>query len=254
MAALLQTDALVKAYRGRRVVDRVSIRVDEGEIVGLLGPNGAGKSTSFRMVVGMVQPDAGAVWLQGKDVTRLPMYRRARLGLGYLSQEASVFRRMSVFDNVSSVLQARGMKKAARLQRTHELIEDLQLSHLNDSLGETLSGGERRRLEIARALATEPKLLLLDEPFAGVDPITVEEIQRILAALAQRGIAILITDHSVIETLRITDRAYIIAQGKVFAEGEPHAIVSDEQVRRIYLGSSFGEGISEEEERGLDLD
>jgi lipopolysaccharide export system ATP-binding protein len=254
MAALLQTDALVKAYRGRRVVDRVSIRVDEGEIVGLLGPNGAGKSTSFRMVVGMVQPDAGAVWLQGKDVTRLPMYRRARLGLGYLSQEASVFRRMSVFDNVSSVLQARGMKKAARLQRTHELIEDLQLSHLHDSLGETLSGGERRRLEIARALATEPKLLLLDEPFAGVDPITVEEIQRILAALAQRGIAILITDHSVIETLRITDRAYIIAQGKVFAEGEPHAIVSDEQVRRIYLGSSFGEGISEEEERGLDLD
>jgi len=251
---ILQTEGLVKAYRGRRVVDKVSIRVDEGEIVGLLGPTGAGKTTSFRMVVGMVHPDAGKVTFLGKDITRLPMYRRARLGLGYLSQEASVFRRMSVFDNVACVLEARGMKRAQREQRTQELIEDLQLGHLIDSLGEQLSGGERRRLEIARALATEPRLLLLDEPFAGVDPITVEEIQRILAALAERGIAILITDHSVIETLRITDRAYIIAKGKVFAEGEPHTIVADEQVRRIYLGSNFGEGISEEEERGLDLD
>ena len=253
-AAILTTRDLVKTYRGRRVVDHVTLRVDEGEIVGLLGPNGAGKTTSFRMVVGMVRPDNGTVTFHGQEVTRLPMYRRARLGLGYLSQEASVFRRMSVFDNVACVLEARGIGKVQRKERTAELLSDLQLTHLSDSLGETLSGGERRRLEIARSLATEPKLLLLDEPFAGVDPITVEEIQRILAALAERGIAILITDHSVIETLRITDRAYIIHQGKVFAEGDPQTIVADEQVRRIYLGSSFGEGISEEEERGLELD
>ncbi|MGE3173898.1 MAG: LPS export ABC transporter ATP-binding protein [Planctomycetota bacterium] len=252
--AILATDDLVKAYRGRRVVDQVSIRVHEGEIVGLLGPNGAGKTTSFRMVVGMVRPDQGTVTFGGKDVTRLPMYRRARLGLGYLSQEASVFRRMSVFDNVACVLEARGMPRQQRRARALELLSDLQLTHLVTSLGETLSGGERRRLEIARSLATEPKLLLLDEPFAGVDPITVEEIQRILAALAERGIAILITDHSVTETLRITDRAYIINAGKVFAEGDPQSIVADEQVRKIYLGSSFGEGISEEEERGLELD
>jgi lipopolysaccharide export system ATP-binding protein len=252
--AILSTSGLVKHYRGRRVVDQVSITVHEGEIVGLLGPNGAGKTTSFRMVVGMVKPDGGTVTFQGRDVTRMAMYRRARLGLGYLSQEASVFRRMSVFDNVACVLEARGVPRQQRRDRTGELLADLQLTHLGSSLGETLSGGERRRLEIARSLATDPKLLLLDEPFAGVDPITVEEIQKILAALAERGIAILITDHSVIETLRITDRAYIIHQGKVFAEGEPAAIVADEQVRRIYLGSSFGEGISEEEERGLELD
>jgi lipopolysaccharide export system ATP-binding protein len=206
------------------------------------------------MVVGMVRPDNGSVKFRGEEVTRMPMYRRARLGLGYLSQEASVFRRMSVFDNVACVLEARGVGRSTRRERTAELLSDLQLTHLSESLGETLSGGERRRLEIARSLATEPKLLLLDEPFAGVDPITVEEIQRILAALAERGIAILITDHSVIETLRITDRAYIIHQGKVFAEGDPQTIVADEQVRRIYLGTSFGEGISEEEERGLELD
>jgi lipopolysaccharide export system ATP-binding protein len=253
-AEILGTDGLVKAYRGRRVVDHVSIRVHEGEIVGLLGPNGAGKTTSFRMVVGMVRPDQGQVVFQGRDVTRLAMYRRARLGLGYLSQEASVFRRMSVLDNITCVLEARGVRRRERNERALELLADLQLTHLAGSLGETLSGGERRRLEIARSLATEPKLLLLDEPFAGVDPITVEEIQKILAALSERGIAILITDHSVIETLRITDRAYIIHQGKVFAEGDPQAIVANEQVRKIYLGSSFGEGISEEEERGLELD
>ncbi len=253
-AAILSTHDLVKSYRGRRVVDHVNIVVHEGEIVGLLGPNGAGKTTSFRMVVGMVRPDGGSVTFQDRDVTHMAMYRRARLGLGYLSQEASVFRRMSVYDNVACVLEARGVPRQQRRERALELLADLQLSHLRDSFGETLSGGERRRLEIARSLATEPKLLLLDEPFAGVDPITVEEIQKILAALAERGIAILITDHSVIETLRITDRAYIIHQGKVFAEGDPQAIVADEQVRKIYLGSSFGEGISEEEERGLDLD
>jgi len=252
--AILSTSGLVKHYRGRRVVDQVSITVHEGEIVGLLGPNGAGKTTSFRMVVGMVRPDGGTVTFQGNDVTRMAMYRRARLGLGYLSQEASVFRRMSVFDNVACVLEARGMRHGARRERTLALLADLQLLHLVESAGETLSGGERRRLEIARSLATDPKLLLLDEPFAAIDPITVEEIQKILAALAERGIAILITDHSVIETLRITDRAYIIHQGKVFAEGDPQSIVADEQVRKIYLGSSFGEGISEEEERGLELD
>lgn len=251
---ILHTEGLVKAYRGRRVVDQVSIRVQEGEIVGLLGPNGAGKTTSFRMVVGMVRPDSGKVVFRGNDVTRMPMYRRARLGLGYLAQEASVFRKMSVFDNVACVLEARGFGRKVRLQRAHDLLADLQLNHLTDSLGEQLSGGERRRLEIARSLATEPSLLLLDEPFAGVDPITVEEIQRILAALARRGIAILITDHSVIETLRITDRAYIIHQGKVFAEGDAQSIIANEQVRKVYLGASFGEGISEEEERGLDLE
>ncbi|GAB4155623.1 MAG: LPS export ABC transporter ATP-binding protein [Planctomycetota bacterium] len=251
---ILRTEGLVKAYRGRRVVDRVSIAVREGEIVGLLGPNGAGKTTSFRMVVGIVKPDQGQVVFAGEDVTRLPMYRRARKGLGYLSQEPSVFRKMTVFDNVACVLEARRVGKRERNRKTLSLLEDLALTHVADSPGETLSGGERRRLEIARSLATDPKLLLLDEPFAGVDPITVEEIQKILADLSESGIAILITDHSVIETLRITDRAYIIAKGKVFAEGDPQTIIADEQVRKIYLGSTFGEGITEEEERGLELD
>jgi len=237
--AILSTSGLVKHYRGRRVVDQVSITVHEGEIVGLLGPNGAGKTTSFRMVVGMVKPDGGTVTFQGRDVTRMAMYRRARLGLGYLSQEASVFRRMSVFDNVACVLEARGVPRQQRRDRTGELLADLQLTHLGSSLGETLSGGERRRLEIARSLATDPKLLLLDEPFAGVDPITVEEIQKILAALAARGIAILITDHSVIETLRITDRAYIIAAGEIFRKGAPDELASDAKVREVYLGDNF---------------
>ena len=251
---ILRTEGLVKAYRGRRVVDNVSLTIHEGEIVGLLGPNGAGKTTSFRMVVGMIRPDNGKVIFRDKVVTKFPMYKRARLGLGYLSQEASVFRKMSVLDNVTCVLEALGVRRKERLQKATELLEDLQLTHLLESLGETLSGGERRRLEIARSLATNPQLLLLDEPFAGVDPITVEEIQNILAGLVQRNIAILITDHSVIETLRITNRAYIIHQGKVFVEGDPQAIVADDQVRKIYLGSSFGEGISEEEELGLQLD
>jgi lipopolysaccharide export system ATP-binding protein len=253
-AEILRTEGLIKAYRGRRVVDGVSIRVHEGEIVGLLGPNGAGKTTSFRMVVGMVRPEAGTVLLRGLDVTRMPMYRRARRGLGYLSQEPSVFRRMSALDNVRSVLEARGMPRQERLQVARHLLDELQLLHLADSLGETLSGGERRRLEIARSLATEPSLLLLDEPFAGVDPITVEEIQKILANLAEKGIAILITDHSVIETLRITDRAYVIHKGRVIAEGDAQQIIGNEQVRQVYLGSTFGEGITEEEERGLELD
>jgi lipopolysaccharide export system ATP-binding protein len=205
-------------------------------------------------VVGMVTPDAGRVMLGGKDVTKLPMYKRARQGLGYLAQQESVFKKMSAIDNIRCVLEARGMKKVEREERAQELMQDLQLTHVADSIAETMSGGEKRRLEIARALATEPTLLLLDEPFAGVDPITVEEIQHILAALARSGIAILITEHNVLATLRITDRAYIINRGKVIAEGDAQAIVNDEQVRKVYLGKSFGEGITEEEERGLELD
>lgn len=251
---ILRTDALIKAYGGRRVVDQVSIHVREGEIVGLLGPNGAGKTTTFRMVVGMVTPDAGAVWLAGQDVTKQPMYRRARRGLGYLAQQESVFKKMPAIDNIRCVLEARGMRRKERDERARALLHDLQLTHVAGSIAETMSGGEKRRLEIARALATEPSLLLLDEPFAGVDPITVEEIQQILAALARTGIAILITEHNVIATLRITHRAYIINQGKVIADGDAQTIVNDQQVRRVYLGSSFGEGITEEEERGLELD
>ncbi|MCA8975663.1 MAG: LPS export ABC transporter ATP-binding protein [Planctomycetes bacterium] len=251
---ILRTEGLVKAYRGRRVVDQVNIIVNAGEIIGLLGPNGAGKTTTFRMVVGMVTPDAGRVMLGGRDVTRQPMYRRARSGLGYLSQQESVFRRMSALDNVRCVLEARGVRRRDRDERARELLQDFQLMHVAGSIAETMSGGEKRRLEIARALATEPRLLLLDEPFAGVDPITVEEIQHILAALARSGIAILITEHNVLATLRITHRAYIINQGAVIAEGDSQAIVADEQVRRVYLGASFGEGITEEEERGLELD
>jgi len=254
METLLRTVDLCKSYRRRKVVDQVSIAVDRSEIVGLLGRNGAGKTTSFRMVVGMIPPDRGRVLFQGKDVTRMPMYRRARRGLGYLSQEPSVFRRMTVIDNILAVLEARRVPKRERVSRATELLDELQLGHLSDALAETLSGGERRRLEISRALATRPALLLLDEPFAGVDPITVEEIQKILRQLALRQIAILITDHAVAETLRISDRAYILDQGKVIAEGNPQEIISNEMVRRVYLGSSFGEGITEEEERGLELD
>jgi lipopolysaccharide export system ATP-binding protein len=251
---ILRTEELVKAYRGRRVVDRVSIQVREGEIVGLLGPNGAGKTTTFRMVVGMVTPDAGTVALAGKDVTRLPMYKRARQGLGYLAQQESVFKKMTALDNIRCVLEARGMRRAPREEKARELMQSLQLMHVADSIAETMSGGEKRRLEIARALATDPRLLLLDEPFAGVDPITVEEIQTILRSLARSGISILITEHNVIATLRITHRAYILDGGKVIAEGDGQSIIENQQVRAVYLGSHFGEGITAEEERGLELD
>jgi len=254
MEELLRTRNLTKSYRRRRVVDGVNLHVKTGEIVGLLGANGAGKTTSFRMVVGMIKPDAGEVTFDNEDVTRMPMYRRARRGMGYLSQEPSVFRNMTALDNILSVLEARRVGKKERLEIAHDLLADLQLTHLEDSLASTLSGGERRRLEISRALATKPKLLLLDEPFAGVDPITVEEIQKILAQLSQRGIAILITDHAVVETLRISDRAYILHEGKVISEGDPTTIINDPRVREVYLGQSFGEGITEEEEKGLELD
>lgn len=254
MEELLRTESLTKVYKRRAVVDGVSIRVNSGEIVGLLGANGAGKTTSFRIVVGMIKPDRGKVLFRGKDVSKMPMYRRARLGMGYLSQESSVFRNMTALDNILAVLEARRVPKKERLGRAMELLEDLQLVRLKDSIASSLSGGERRRLEVSRALATEPSLLLLDEPFAGVDPITVEEIQRILSKLRARGIAILITDHAVLETLRIADRAYILHEGQVISEGDPGTIVNDPVVREVYLGQSFGEGITEEEEKGLELD
>ncbi|MDA1221328.1 MAG: LPS export ABC transporter ATP-binding protein [Planctomycetota bacterium] len=222
--------------------------------VGLLGPNGAGKTTSFRMVVGMIKPDLGEVMFAGETVTRMPMYRRARRGMGYLSQEPSVFKNMTSLDNILAVLEARKVPKKERLKIAHHLLADLQLTHLEDSLAGNLSGGERRRLEISRALATKPKLLLLDEPFAGVDPITVEEIQKILAQLSNRGIAILITDHAVEATLRIAGRAYILDHGTVIAEGSPQQVIANETVRSVYLGASFGEGVTGDEGEALGLD
>ena len=236
---LLRTRGLCKSYRGRRVVDDVALHVMPGEIVGLLGPNGAGKTTTFRMCMGMVKPEAGNIVFRGRDVTRLPIHRRARLGLGYLSQESSVFRKLSVEDNLLAILELIGRSKEERRKRCEELLAEFGLSEIRDSKGEVLSGGERRRLEIARCLATEPALILLDEPFSGVDPIAVEEIQEILASLRERGIAILLTDHNVRETLHITDRAYILAVGKVLAEGPAEKLVSDPQVREVYLGKRF---------------
>jgi len=251
---LLEAEGLVKSYSGRRVVDGVRFRVAVGEIVGLLGPNGAGKTTSFRMTVGLVQPEVGKVMLGGKDCTRLPMYRRARLGMGYLPQEASVFRRMTVMDNLIAVLETMSMSPSERKAEARRLLADLELSHLAGHMADTLSGGERRRLELSRALATRPKILLLDEPFAGIDPINVQEIQELVRKMRERGIGILITDHNVRETLRLTDRACIIHEGKILREGTAAELVSDEQVRRVYLGHSFDEpvaGISAAEEREL---
>jgi lipopolysaccharide export system ATP-binding protein len=237
--SLLRTEQLGKAYKGRKVVDQVSLRVEQGEIVGLLGPNGAGKTTTFRMCMGMVRPDVGKLYFNGADVTKLPIYRRARLGLGYLAQEASVFRKLSVENNLLAVLEIAGHPKAEQIRRSDELLEEFSLTHLRKSRGEVLSGGERRRLEIARALASEPKLLLLDEPFSGVDPVAVEEIQGILRQLQRRGIAILLTDHNVRETLSITDRTYILAGGKILAEGLAEDLAADPKVREVYLGQRF---------------
>ncbi|MBC8329218.1 MAG: LPS export ABC transporter ATP-binding protein [Planctomycetes bacterium] len=239
---MLETEGLVKSYRGRRVVDEVALGIQDGEIVGLLGPNGAGKTTTFRMCMGMVTPDAGRIHFRGREVTRLPIHRRARLGLGYLAQEPSVFRKLSVEDNLLAILELIGLAARLRRDRCDALMEEFGLSHVRKSLGEVLSGGERRRLEIARTLATEPSLILLDEPFSGVDPIAVEEIQEILARLKQKRIAILLTDHNVRETLHITDRAYILAEGRVLAEGTPAALVDDPKVREVYLGKRFALG------------
>jgi lipopolysaccharide export system ATP-binding protein len=253
---LLEVRGLVKSYRRRRVVDGVAFRVGAGEIVGLLGPNGAGKTTSFRMTVGLTRPDAGSVWLRGTDCARMAMHQRARLGMGYLPQEPSIFRRMRVRDNLLAVLEARPLARAERLTRADELLAELEIGHLAGEMADTLSGGERRRLEIARALASEPAILLLDEPFAGVDPIAVEEIQRILARLRARQLGILITDHNVRETLQATDRAYIIHQGRILREGSARDLVADPKVREVYLGHSFDvpmSAVSAEEERGLRL-
>ncbi|MBC8405229.1 MAG: LPS export ABC transporter ATP-binding protein [Planctomycetes bacterium] len=236
---LLSTDNLCKAYKGRKVVDQVSLTVAPGEIVGLLGPNGAGKTTTFRMCMGMVRPDSGKITIQNRDATKLPIYRRAHLGLGYLAQEPSVFRRLSVEDNLLAVLEITKHDKAEQKRRADALLEEFGLGHLRKSRGEVLSGGERRRLEIARTLATDPKLILLDEPFSGVDPVAVEEIQGILQQLQERGIAILLTDHNVRETLYITDRTYILAEGKILAEGTAEELAANETVRKVYLGQRF---------------
>ena len=249
---LLEARGLIKSFVGRRVVDSVHFRVAAGEIVGLLGPNGAGKTTSFRMTVGLIQPDAGEIRLGGKECTRLPMFRRARLGMGYLPQEPSIFRRMTVMDNLIAVLEAMPMNRRERQTEARSLLAELELSHLAGHMADTLSGGERRRLELTRALATRPTILLLDEPFAGIDPITVEEIHAIVRRMREKDLGILITDHNVRETLRLTDRAYIIAEGRILCEGTPTQIIHDERVKKVYLGHSFDEpvtGVSAAEER-----
>ena len=237
---LLEARQLVKSYRKRRVVDEVAFQVDPAEIVGLLGPNGAGKTTSFRMVVGMVRPDAGEVRFEDRDITRLPIYKRARRGIAYLPQEPSVFRRLGTRDNLLALLETLPISRAERKRRADALLDDLELTKVARSRAEVLSGGERRRLELARSLVHDPAILLLDEPFAGVDPITVQEIQKILRQLREtKGIAILLTDHNVRETLAITDRSYIIAGGRILRAGRPAELVEDEVVRRTYLGENF---------------
>jgi lipopolysaccharide export system ATP-binding protein len=236
---LLRTEGLVKIYGGRRVVNGVDINVRHGEIVGLLGPNGAGKTTSFYMTVGLVRPNAGKVFLEGQDVTHTPMHQRARLGMGYLSQEPSVFRKLTVEENILAILETLPLTAEERQVRLDYLLEELDISSLRKSKAYTLSGGERRRLEITRALVTSPKLLLLDEPFSGVDPIAVHEVQQIVMGLKQKGLGILITDHSVRETLSIVDRAYLICEGKVEREGTSEFLINDPKSRDLYLGPRF---------------
>ncbi len=237
--AVLRAENLEKRYRKRTVVHSVSLDVRQGEIVGLLGPNGAGKTTTFHMIVGLVRPDAGRVFLDDREMTRLAMYQRARLGIGYLSQEASIFSHLTVEANLEAVLEYQPMTKADREARRDELVSEFGLEKVRRSKGYTLSGGERRRTEIARALATRPRFFLLDEPFAGVDPIAVEDIQAIVAGLSSRGIGVLITDHNVHETLAITDRAYLLYEGNILKQGTAEALASDEEVRRRYLGEKF---------------
>jgi len=236
---LLECDKLVKIYGGRRVVDEASFEVDPGEIVGLLGPNGAGKTTSFRMTIGMIRPSFGHVRFRGDDITRLPMYRRARLGVGYLSQEPSLFQRLTTRDNLMAILETVRLSRAERLRRLGELLHDLALEHVAHNMAYTLSGGERRRLEIARALITNPQIFLLDEPFSGIDPKKIADIQNIIRGLKARGMSILLTDHNVRDTLRVTDRAYIIDQGRIVAHGVPEEIVEDPEVKQRYLGHEF---------------
>ena len=235
----LHTTNIKKTYKGRDVVKGVSIEVNQGEIVGLLGPNGAGKTTSFYMIVGLVKPDEGNVYLDSTDITHFPMYKRSQLGIGYLPQEVSVFRKLSVEDNIMAILEMTELNKQERKDRLEQLLEEFSLNHVRKNLGDRLSGGEKRRTEIARALATNPKFVLLDEPFAGVDPIAVEDIQSIVSELRKKNIGILITDHNVQETLSITDRAYLLFEGSILKSGTAEELAADEQVRRVYLGQNF---------------
>lgn len=236
---LLRSENLIKRYKKRIVVNEVSVQVNQGEIVGLLGPNGAGKTTSFYMIVGLIKPDEGKVFLDTLDLTNMPMYKRAQMGLGYLPQEASVFRKMSVENNIAAVLEMTKLNKTQQKNKLEELITEFGLHHVRKSNGDVLSGGERRRTEIARALATDPKFILLDEPFAGIDPIAVEDIQQIVEKLKFRNIGVLITDHNVQETLSITDRAYLLFEGKILKQGTAEELAKDEQVRKVYLGQNF---------------
>lgn len=239
MSVSIYAKDLVKRYGNRSVVNHVSFEVKQGEIVGLLGPNGAGKTTSFYQVVGLVRPDEGKVYLDETDITSLPMYKRAKMGIGYLPQEASVFRKLSVEDNIRAVLEMTKLSKQEQKEKAETLLDELRLHHVRKSNGDVISGGERRRTEIARALAVDPKFILLDEPFAGIDPIAVEDIQGIVAKLKYKNIGILITDHNVTETLSICDRAYLMIEGKIFKAGTAEELASDEQVRKLYLGRNF---------------
>lgn len=235
----LYTQEIRKSYKGRAVVNGVTVEVNQGEIVGLLGPNGAGKTTSFYMIVGLVKPDKGNVFLDDIDITNYPMYKRAQMGVGYLPQEVSVFRKLSVEDNIMAILEMTSLNKQERHARLEKLLTEFSLHHVRKNLGNSLSGGEKRRTEIARALATDPKFVLLDEPFAGVDPIAVEDIQTIIAELKTRNIGVLITDHNVQETLSITDRAYLLFEGSILKSGTAEELAADEQVRKVYLGKNF---------------
>jgi len=235
----LRADNLMKSYKGRKVVKGISLEVNQGEIVGLLGPNGAGKTTSFYMIVGFVKPNDGDIFLENTNITDYPMYRRAQNGIGYLAQEASVFRKLSIEDNILSVLQLTKLSKKEQHHKMEELIDEFSLNHIRKNRGDLLSGGERRRTEIARALATSPNFILLDEPFAGVDPVAVEDIQRIVARLKNKNIGILITDHNVQETLAITDKTYLMFEGSILKSGIPEELATDEMVRKVYLGQNF---------------
>jgi len=257
MSLTIHSQDLVKSYRNRTVVNHVSVNLEQGEIVGLLGPNGAGKTTTFYMVVGLIKPDSGSVFLDNVDITRMPMYKRAQMGIGYLPQEASVFRKLSVEDNLKAVLEMTKLTKAEQKDKLESLLDEFHLHHVRKNNGDSLSGGERRRTEIARALAVDPKFILLDEPFAGVDPIAVEDIQTVVARLKFRNIGILITDHNVNETLSICDRAYLLIDGKIFKHGTAEELAEDEQVRRLYLGRNFElrrkDYLHEEARKGLEL-
>lgn len=235
----LRAENIIKSYRGRKVVKGISLEVNQGEIVGLLGPNGAGKTTSFYMIVGLIKPNGGAIYLDDQNITTYPMYKRAQNGIGYLAQEASVFRKLSIEDNIMSVLQLTDYSKEKQEEKLESLLEEFSLNHIRTNRGDLLSGGERRRTEIARALATDPNFILLDEPFAGVDPIAVEDIQRIVAQLKNRNIGILITDHNVQETLAITERSYLMFEGGILKSGTPNDLAKDEMVRKVYLGQNF---------------